>query len=238
VKHFALLSLLALASCATGYQPQSFTGGFSDNALCNTTVGVSVGTWNHVLAVFASSTSRSVYLNGANKGTDATSTPGALTNSRIGATTSAASFFLGAIAYVTVRNVALSDADALALYNNGLGTHPRNIHPEAIVSFARLNGPGNLADDVSGTWTPTAAPTLVAEPFAIDQMASSTMSIVQMPTPPFNFWVYDNANLIEPVKFRTLAEANAFVASGRLTQPGMMRSDGGPADGLVLHSPR
>jgi hypothetical protein len=29
VKHFALLSLLALVSCATGYQPQSFTGGFS-----------------------------------------------------------------------------------------------------------------------------------------------------------------------------------------------------------------
>ena len=30
MKHFALLALLALASCATGYQPQSFTGGFSD----------------------------------------------------------------------------------------------------------------------------------------------------------------------------------------------------------------
>ena len=30
MKHFALLAHLALASCATGYQPQSFTGGFSD----------------------------------------------------------------------------------------------------------------------------------------------------------------------------------------------------------------
>ena len=30
MKQFVLLSLLALASCATGYQPQSFTGGFSD----------------------------------------------------------------------------------------------------------------------------------------------------------------------------------------------------------------
>jgi hypothetical protein len=30
VKHFALLCFLALAGCATGYQPQSLTGGFSD----------------------------------------------------------------------------------------------------------------------------------------------------------------------------------------------------------------
>jgi hypothetical protein len=28
VKQLALVSFLALASCATGYQPQSFTGGF------------------------------------------------------------------------------------------------------------------------------------------------------------------------------------------------------------------
>ena len=30
MKRLALLSLLALASCATSYQPQSLTGGFSD----------------------------------------------------------------------------------------------------------------------------------------------------------------------------------------------------------------
>jgi hypothetical protein len=30
VKYFTLLSLLALASCATGYQPESISGGFSD----------------------------------------------------------------------------------------------------------------------------------------------------------------------------------------------------------------
>jgi hypothetical protein len=30
LKGFALLGLLALAGCATSYQPQSFTGGFSD----------------------------------------------------------------------------------------------------------------------------------------------------------------------------------------------------------------
>jgi hypothetical protein len=30
VKHFALLCFLALTGCATGYQPQSLTGGFSD----------------------------------------------------------------------------------------------------------------------------------------------------------------------------------------------------------------
>ena len=30
VKHFALLSFLALASCTTGYQPQDINGGFSD----------------------------------------------------------------------------------------------------------------------------------------------------------------------------------------------------------------
>jgi hypothetical protein len=31
VKYFALLSFLALASCATGYQPESISGGFSDH---------------------------------------------------------------------------------------------------------------------------------------------------------------------------------------------------------------
>ncbi|HZC34818.1 MAG TPA: hypothetical protein VE242_04355, partial [Chthoniobacterales bacterium] len=30
VKHFAILGFLALASCATGYQPESISGGFSD----------------------------------------------------------------------------------------------------------------------------------------------------------------------------------------------------------------
>ncbi|MFS2087150.1 LamG-like jellyroll fold domain-containing protein, partial [Stenotrophomonas geniculata] len=77
------------------------------------------GTWNHALAVFASSTSRAAYLNGASKGTNVqSSSPTGVnrtTTSMVYVSAASSLFFPGDLAEVAMWNVALTDADAAIL---------------------------------------------------------------------------------------------------------------------------
>lgn len=133
-----------------------------------TTGTLTVGTWAHCAAVFASSTSRTAYLNG----TAATPSTISLTPSfnspitAIGANfsgnTTAVSLMNGTAAWPAIWNIALSSSDITALAG---GLHPLRVHPEALVSCPMLQGNSPEIDIVSSTtWTTTASPVLAANP--------------------------------------------------------------------------
>jgi hypothetical protein len=84
----------------------------------STLTAPSTGVWYHTAAVYTNDSSRAVYTNGANKGTNAgATTPGAFNLTRIsGSPTSTAPIAGGGlVAHVGVWNIALSDADVLQL---------------------------------------------------------------------------------------------------------------------------
>lgn len=138
---------------------QSDAGG---NARADTSAGYSSGTWNHGLAVFASATSRTAYLNGANAGTntDNLADPTAAFTG-IGALVRAANslFMDGKLAECAIWNVALTAADALML---AAGYSPLFVRPANLVLYTltpHRTGSGAAADLVGGlTLTSAATP--------------------------------------------------------------------------------
>jgi hypothetical protein len=163
-----------LATSATGAaQARSEQGGGGVNA---TSAGlVTLGQWNHLLAVFTSATSRDIYLNGVGPVNNATSeaTTG-LTDTLIGAFFNAsgvgAGFANGVIAYPIIWNTALSATDAL--YLSQIGNDPRFTAPGHIISFPRLSDAlflGRYPDDYGGSWAivGNTPPVLDDDPFPL-----------------------------------------------------------------------
>lgn len=109
-----------------GGEPVAASSYGSGWAVAESTSGVSVDTWHHVLAVFADSNDRRVYIDGGSKGTSVTSQ--ATSNAgwfnvgcRFGSGTPS-SFFSGRIADVAIWHSALSDANAVSLAAGTLPT--------------------------------------------------------------------------------------------------------------------
>jgi hypothetical protein len=102
----------------------------------STTQQASTG-WKHCCAVFASSTLRYAYLNGGGRGQNTTS----VAPSGIAYTNIAGLFtqpgYNGALADVAIWNVALTDAEVLALAN---GVSPLRIRTGSLVAFWPLGG--------------------------------------------------------------------------------------------------
>lgn len=99
---------------------------------------IGTGKWLHGAAVFASTTSRAAYLNGGNKGTNATSaTPAGINRTTIGARPDGSSVADAKIAWPCIWNVALTDDEIASLAK---GIHPLRIRPASIVFFAPLIG--------------------------------------------------------------------------------------------------
>lgn len=91
------------------------------------------GKWQHVAAVFPSSTSRTPYLEGVAGTTSTTSvTPSGMDRTRIGATAAGTLPFNGRIAWPAVWNADLDDDEFRWLAK---GHHPRTIRPDNLVSF-------------------------------------------------------------------------------------------------------
>ena len=100
-------------------------------ARATTTVGYSNNVWNHACGVWASITSRAVYLNGGNKGTDATSkAPSGINETKIG--NGNLGDMDGLIAEAAIWNAALTDGEVKAL---ALGTRPIFIRPMSLVAY-------------------------------------------------------------------------------------------------------
>lgn len=115
------------------------------------TANAAINTWYHAAAVFTSITSRAAYLNGANKGTDATSkTPTGLNSCAIGCDPGQVPA-IGTLANFACWNVALTDNEILAL---GKGASPLLVRPGSLLSFCPIIGQSPEPDFVipSG-WT-------------------------------------------------------------------------------------
>ena len=129
-----------------------------------TTANWSTNTWHHVTAVFANATSRAAYLDGGNKGTDASSrSPAGLDTTIIGysADSTPVDPFSGRIAEVGVWNVALTDADVAQL---AAGYSPLFVRPESLVAYYSLIRDEDQ-DRVGGyDLTPNNTPSIAAHP--------------------------------------------------------------------------
>lgn len=114
-----------------------------------TSTGYSANVWQHACGVFASSVSRTVYLNGGGAGTDGTNlTPAGMDSTYIGALHGAAvgTFLSGRIAEAAIWNVALNASEVAAL---AAGVSPLRIRPNALVAYWPLFGVGSPEPDYS-----------------------------------------------------------------------------------------
>jgi hypothetical protein len=125
-------------------------------AAAKTGVAYAINTWQHACGVWAADNDRRVYLNGGNKATNGTSSPGHTPNrtslGRNGDSTPS-SYLSGRLAWAAIWNVALTDAEVAAL---AAGARPPSIRPGNLVSFWSLGGfdteetDGGTARDIWG----------------------------------------------------------------------------------------
>lgn len=110
------------------------------------------GAWNHAVAVFGSTTSRRVFLNGSQTGTNATSSsPSAPTGSSIGCNSfDTADTHSGLIAEVGVWSAALSAEEITALAK---GYSPQLVRPASLVACIPLVR--DLVDLKGAAWATT-----------------------------------------------------------------------------------
>jgi len=101
------------------------------------TIGYTANTWHHAAAVCTSITSRSIFLNGAGKATNTTSSnPAGINNILLGSrwSTSRGFFFNGRIAEAAIWNAALTDDEVLSLSK---GFAPYLIRPSNLKFYNR-----------------------------------------------------------------------------------------------------
>ncbi len=110
------------------------------SGVAESTSGFTVNQWHHGCAVFASSSSRSAFIDGGSKGTETTSANMSGVNGvTIGRTADStpAIPMSGRIAEAAMWNVALADAEVAALAS---GILPLHIRPEKLVHYWPLHG--------------------------------------------------------------------------------------------------
>ena len=117
---------------------QSLVRGNSTGNDVNTTTGYTINTWHHAGAVWSSTTSRSVYIDG---GSSASDTLPVVSNSQnrllLGAISRVlVQFFLsGLMSEAAIWNVALTNAEIASLAK---GFSPRRVRPQSLVFYAPL----------------------------------------------------------------------------------------------------
>ncbi|GAH16901.1 unnamed protein product, partial [marine sediment metagenome] len=108
-----------------------------------------LNTWNHACGVFASSTSRSIYLNGGAKQTNTNDiTPDGLNSTRIGLGTTA-NYMSGHIGGVALWDIALTDSQVAML---ATGLAPLAVQPQNLVSYWPLIGHTSPEIDIVGNY--------------------------------------------------------------------------------------
>jgi len=113
-----------------------------------TTTGYTAGTWHHACAVFYSTSSRAVFIDGGSKGTESsTSTPSGLNRTSLGTLHVASgrgAAFGGDLAEVGFWNVALTDDEVAELAK---GYHPPCVRLDALRGYyASVRPVGSVGD--------------------------------------------------------------------------------------------
>lgn len=149
---YQILGISDGASAATRYgielrgspsaliQLQEYDG--ANFAAATTSAGYSANTWQHVAAVVASTTSRSIYLNGGNAGSNSTlvNTPPGLNTTSVGCwilSSAPGGLLSGRLAEVAFWSAAL-DADEIAALAKGFS--PLLIRPQSLAAYWPLVG--------------------------------------------------------------------------------------------------
>lgn len=175
------------------------------------------GVWSHHAAVFASTTSRTAYLNGVAGSVDTSvGTPTGLTTTNVGRLWGAAQFADGDIAEVAIWNVALTAAELQAL---AAGLAPILIRPGALVAYWPLLGGASPEPDlfhgadltVSGGAAAAPHPRIV-RPEGVAQIARPATVIAPAPAPA-NSILYLSINGIARATGRIEAEGGVLVGS-------------------------
>jgi hypothetical protein len=164
----------------TGLVTQTQSG---SAALAVATASPATGVWQHAGGVWSSSNSRACYLNGGNKGTNATSlTPTGVNQSAIGAIVRASSpsYSTGEVAEVAVWSAALTDEEVALL---GKGFSPLCLwwRWPSLVLYQDLIRPLNRLG-IGPTFTAAGSPSVVPHPRAV-YPAASAIGLYQFPPP-------------------------------------------------------
>lgn len=147
--HYHLIGL----STALGKWYCASRAGGSEAYAASTTAPITTD-WVHICAVFASSTSRIIYVNGVNEGNNTTSAAPTLSNLAIairadGATPSTTpSWFAGQIAEPAIYSAALDAGQVASL---AAGASPLIVAPASLAFYARLLGEASPEPNLRGT---------------------------------------------------------------------------------------
>jgi len=136
---------------------------YTNSAVATTTSNYSINQWQHICAVFASTTNRSVFLNGGSKGTNtALQATVGLDRTNIGvfgSGTTVGDPLIGQIAEVGIWNVALEDSEVASLFK---GFTPAQIRPQSLVAYLPLI---RTNQDIKGNeWTTVGSLTAAGHP--------------------------------------------------------------------------
>lgn len=130
-----------ISNCAILLRPGSLLSvsarSSSSTVFANSTATYSTNTWTHACGVFSSTTSRTIYLNGANSATNTSiRTLDSPININIGNSTLLASVGLaGDICEIGIWNVDLPNSEISALAN---GISPKLLSPKDLIFYAPL----------------------------------------------------------------------------------------------------
>jgi hypothetical protein len=131
--------ILQAGGAQTGDPVRAITVAGNNGSSADSATGYSANTWHHAAAVFASTTSRTAYIDGVGGTAETTSrTPGTLTATRIGVTVAGgnrAQYMNGRLAEVAAWNVALDAAELAALAK---GFRPSLIRPASLRLYVPL----------------------------------------------------------------------------------------------------
>ena len=143
----ANLYSLRLAGNAGGDPVQACTTAGGET-FASTTSGYSADTWHHAAAVFASNTSRIVYLDGGNSAEGTTNrVPSGINALSLGIELDNTFPFSGRLAEAGLWNIALSAAQIALL---AAGVSPLRIRPDALKGYWPLYAIGSPEPDYSG----------------------------------------------------------------------------------------
>ena len=142
---------LVFAGPTSGHPLLSIEASTSASGVATSTTGVgATNVWHHAAGVWASHSSRSVYLDGGSKATETTTCAAGTVNvtslGRLSRLSVPATYFSGRLAHAALWNVALTDDEVLALASK---VSPLRIRPAALVGFWPLYGGASPEPDLS-----------------------------------------------------------------------------------------
>lgn len=127
-----------------------------------TTSALADNTWHHCLGTFASSTSRSAFLDGTGRGNGSTDiTPSGIDRVSVGTVGAQGVDVAGTVAYAAIWNY---DLEVGAIESLAAGQNPLfAAHSDQLVFYAPLDGSGSIEADVVGQRALTVGNGVVAE---------------------------------------------------------------------------